>query len=220
MRQLCCVAVVLPLSAVLNAGAREVIDLNAGWRYAESPIEGATAPDYHDGAPKCPWQQIVFRTVDLPHDMQFERPWDRRADAGRGFKAMAEGVYSRRLFADPAWKGRRVAVDFGGIMSHGEVYLNGDRIASSDYGYLGFEVDVADRLRWGETNLLAVTMTSASRAPQRSPGRSSVSSAGRRTSACQDWLFGGRTSEDCMRCADGGDGPGQGQGVRNDEHET
>jgi len=162
MRQMCCFALVLPLAAVLNAGAREVIDLNADWRYAEGPLEGATAPDYPDGTPKYPWQPIVFRAVDLPHDMQFERPWDRRADAGRGFKAMAEDVYRRRLFADPAWKGRRVAVDFGGIMSRGEVYLNGDRIASSDYGYLGFEVDVADRLRWGETNLLAVVATTGS----------------------------------------------------------
>ena len=159
MRLLALILPLLPLAVSLCAEAREAFGLNDGWLYAEGPLEGATAPDYPDGAPKHPWQPIVFRTVDLPHDMQFERPWDRRADAGRGFKAMAEGVYRRRIFADPAWKGRRVSVDFGGIMLCGEVYWNGAKVATSDYGYLGFEVDVTDRLRWGETNLLAVVAT-------------------------------------------------------------
>ena len=50
----------------------------------------------------------------------------------------------------------KVSIDFGGILCKSEVWLNGVKIAEDDYGYLGFEVDVPDRLRWGEENVIAV----------------------------------------------------------------
>ena len=93
-------------------------------------------------------EQKEWRHVDLPHDFQFEQPWDRAGGLwARGFKAMGCGWYRRRLFADPAWRGKRVALDFGGILCESEVYLNGEKMAEDDYGYLGFEVDVSNRLR-------------------------------------------------------------------------
>ena len=120
------------------AQAREEVDLGFGWRFADGPRADA------------------MQTVDLPHDFQFAYPWNASASASRGFKAMGTGWYRRRIFADPAWRGKRVALDFGGVLCRSEVYLNGDRIAEDDYGYLGFEVDVSDRLRWDETNVVAV----------------------------------------------------------------
>ena len=38
----------------------------------------------------------------------------------------------------------------------GDVYLNGELIGGTDYGYLGFEIDVTDKLRYGEENVIAV----------------------------------------------------------------
>jgi len=133
----------------MSASARQVVDLNFGWRFAAGPRKGAMLPEHPDGGRQ-------WRDVDLPHDFQFEQPWDRAGGQSRGFKAMGCGWYRRRLFADPAWRGKRVALDFGGILCESEVYLNGEKIAEDDYGYLGFEVDVSNRLRWGETNVVAV----------------------------------------------------------------
>lgn len=37
---------------------------------------------------------------------------------------------------------KRVILDFGGIIYLGDVYLNGTKIASTDYGYVGLEADL------------------------------------------------------------------------------
>ena len=37
---------------------------------------------------------------------------------------------------------KRIVLDFQGIMLVGDVYLNGKRIGGTDYGYLGFDIDL------------------------------------------------------------------------------
>ena len=49
-----------------------------------------------------------------------------------------------------------MVLDFGGIMLVGDVFLNGHRIGGTDYGYLGFEIDVTKLLKYGEPNELLV----------------------------------------------------------------
>ena len=142
--------------ASLSALARETVDLDLGWRFARGPLAGAETVGCNDGEPSEKWAPRIWMNVDLPHDFQFSLPWDRAACADRGFKAMGEGWYRRHFMADPAWKGKRVGLDFGGIMCLGEVYLNGEKIAASDYGYLGFEISIEDKLRWDEDNVIAV----------------------------------------------------------------
>ncbi len=134
---------------------REEIDLGFGWRFAFGPRRDAMRPDCFDGEHPRP-EHRHWRAVDLPHDFQFELPWDPGASSSRGYKSMGCGWYRRHFVADEAWRGRRVSIDFGGILCQSEVWLNGVKIAEDDYGYLGFEVDVSDKLRWGEENVLAV----------------------------------------------------------------
>ncbi|RAK69302.1 hypothetical protein DLM85_00090 [Hymenobacter edaphi] len=47
-------------------------------------------------------------------------------------------------------------LDFEGIMLNGEVWLNGQKIGRTDYGYLGFESDIAAVLRYDADNVVAV----------------------------------------------------------------
>ena len=97
-----------------------------------------------------------WRTLDLPHDFQFEQPWTQNAKGSRGFKPMCEGWYRKTFKADPQWKGRKVSLDFGGIIYLGDVYLNGHKIASTDYGYVGLEADLTPYLRYDADNVVAV----------------------------------------------------------------
>ena len=98
----------------------------------------------------------VWRTIDLPHDFQFEQPWDQRGGSARGYKPGCEGWYRKTFVADGSWRGKLVTLDFGGLLCVGDVYLNGEKIASTDYGYVGFEADMTSRLRYGEENELTV----------------------------------------------------------------
>ena len=148
----------------LMAQVRQVENVNIGWRFHAGNISNAAAPDYDDSS---------WRVVDLPHDYQIEQPWvapaaDEKADntdvaaniksrlSSRGFKEMGTGWYRYHFTPADSLRGRRVLIDFGGMMYVGDVYLNGQRIGGTDYGYVGFEIDVTQLLKWGEENILAV----------------------------------------------------------------
>lgn len=135
-----------PVSA--ENGSPRVKELfNFDWKFSMGDTDGAEKRDYDDSS---------WRKLDLPHDFQFEMPWDSTASRGRGFKPMGTAWYRKTFNADPAWKGRRVMIDFGGIVLHGDVYLNGKHIGGTDYGYLGFESDIAGLLDYGKPNVIAV----------------------------------------------------------------
>ena len=124
-----------------------------------------------------------WRKISVPHDFQIEQPWvapaaDEKADntdvaaniksrlSSRGFKEMAKGYYRLHYTPTADMKGRRVLLDFEGIMYTADVLLNGQLVGGTNYGYVGFEIDLSDRLRYGEDNLIEVI------ADTREPGNS------------------------------------------------
>ncbi len=145
------------------AEGREIVNLNRDWRFKFGPSEPTVTREQTSD-----WQRI-----DVPHDFQIEQPWvapdaserPDNSDAGaniksrlsaRGFKEMGEGWYVKAITPSVEKKGRRVLLDFQGIMYVADVYLNGKRIGGTDYGYVGFEIDITKDLRYGEDNIIAV----------------------------------------------------------------
>lgn len=104
-----------------------------------------------------------WRVLDLPHDFQFEQPWTESGGGARGFKPMCEGWYRKSFRTSPLWKGKRVVMDFGGIIYLGDVYLNGHKIASTDYGYVGLEADLTPYLHFDKENVVAVYASTGSK---------------------------------------------------------
>ncbi len=148
----------------ISTMAKETINFNFDWKFMPGPLQGAEAPDADDTG---------WLTVNLPHDFQISQPWvaPSAGDTGdksnemaniasklssRAFKEMGEGWYRKQFTPDPSWKGQRVLLDFEGIMLVGDVWLNGEKIGGTDYGYLGFECDITDKLKYGEPNVIAV----------------------------------------------------------------
>jgi len=153
----------LLILAVSPAAAADIC-MNRGWHFAYGDFEDACRPGFDDSN----WQR-----VNLPHDFQIYQPWtapgaDEKADtsnqmaniasrlSSRGFKEMGIGWYRKSFVPDENWRSRRILLDFGGIMLVGDVYLNGERVGGTDYGYLGFEIDITDKLKFGEDNIIAV----------------------------------------------------------------
>lgn len=142
--------------AIATAAQQRLTEnLNFGWEFARDSLFKNT------------------QTVDVPHDFQIEQPWiapsaDEKADntdmaaniksrlSARGFKEIGTGWYRKTITPPSEWKGRRVLLDFEGIMLVGDVYLNGVRVGGTDYGYVGFEIDVTRQLRYGQPNELKV----------------------------------------------------------------
>lgn len=122
---------------------------NFGWRFQFGPADEKTVISNN-------FDDQSWRTLDLPHDFQFEQPWVEAAGGARGFKEMSEGWYRKTFSADTLWRGKQILLDFGGIMYYGDVYVNGHKVASTDYGYLGFETDITKHIRYDQSNVVAV----------------------------------------------------------------
>lgn len=120
---------------------------NFNWKFCQGNPDNASAPDFDDSQ---------WRSLDLPHDFQFEQPWDSLQSKARGFKQMCDGWYRKTFTAKKEWKNRQILLDFGGIMYYGDVYINGTKVASTEYGYVGFETDITKHLRYDMPNTIAV----------------------------------------------------------------
>ena len=153
----------VPLLAVAQS---DTICLDRGWMFQLG--EGASPAITVQKAKAEGWKEI-----NVPHDFQIEQPWvapsaDERADnsdaganirsrlSARGFKEMGGGWYVKTITPEAAKKGKRALLDFQGIMYYGDVYLNGERVGGTDYGYVGFEIDVTNKLKYGVENTIAV----------------------------------------------------------------
>lgn len=145
-----------------SGAAAYKIGMNPGWEFMLDGQQSAALPDGGQWA-----------VVDLPHDFQISQPWvapdsTDRPDlsnqmaniasrlSSRAFKEMGTGWYRKTFEADPEWEGRRVLLDFEGIMLVGDVWVNGSKAGSTDYGYLGFECDITDLLRYDAPNEIVV----------------------------------------------------------------
>ncbi len=121
---------------------------NFDWKFRLGQVAGAADPALDDSA---------WRSLDLPHDFQFEQPWDKDVQSSsRAFKPMCEGWYRKHFTADPSWQGRQVCLEFDGIMYVSDVYVNGKKVASGEYGYLGYEVEIGKYLKYDRPNVVAV----------------------------------------------------------------
>ena len=156
----------LPLMGTLSADAvvRDTISINQGWQFHRGDVKNIDELKTTQGDDDV---------VNLPHDFLIGQDWvapdaserPDNSDAGsnvrsrlspRGFKEMGIGWYRYELTPKAEWKGKRIVLDFQGIMLVGDVYLNGKRIGGTDYGYLGFDIDLSKLLKWGEANEITV----------------------------------------------------------------
>lgn len=132
--------------APLALAGRQVIPLDAAWRFHLGEVAGAHTETFPDGA---------WRTLDLPHDWAFEAPYAEDAAQGDrgGYKPGGIGWYRQVLDVPEAWIGRRVILEFDGVYMDSTVWLNGERVGGRAYGYLSFQCDLSARLRPGPNSI-------------------------------------------------------------------
>ena len=146
------------------AAVRDTISINCGWQFHRGDVKNISELKSTQGGDDV---------VNLPHDFLIGQDWvapdaserPDNSDAGsnvrsrlspRGFKEMGIGWYRYELTPKAEWKGKRIVLDFQGIMLVGDVYLNGQCVGGTDYGYLGFDIDLSKLLKWGQVNEIIV----------------------------------------------------------------
>ncbi len=143
----------LPGQASANAGpggpGRVVVPFNRRWRYSSKTTDAAHAWDFDDSG---------FARVTVPHT-NVRLPWHSFDDRAYEFVS----IYRRHFKMPLGAKGRRVFVDFEGVMTASTVWLNGTRLGNYKGGFTPFSFELTDHIDWDKENVLAVEVDSTER---------------------------------------------------------
>ena len=131
------------------------LDFNSGWKFILKNVTEASDIQYDDSN----WQNIT-----LPHDWSIEQDFNpaSKANAQGGYLDGGTGWYRKTFTLDESMKGKRVSIEFDGIMTVSTVYVNGEKLGSRFYGYSPYQYDITDYLKTdGSENVIAVKVTTA-----------------------------------------------------------
>ncbi|MCB1132782.1 MAG: DUF4982 domain-containing protein, partial [Verrucomicrobiae bacterium] len=109
---------------------------------------GAAAPEFDDSQ---------WRVLDLPHDWAVEQPFDQNANLSQGYRPRGIGWYRRSFKLGPSDRGKALEIQFDGVSTHCQVWLNGTLVHRNWCGYTSFHIDLTPFANYGDTpNHLAV----------------------------------------------------------------
>jgi beta-galactosidase len=135
----------------LAQSPREMTSFDASWRFHLGDAPGAELPDFVDST----WQ-----TLDVPHDWAIHQafsPTNPSTGAG-AFAVAGKGWYRKHFMMSNASAGRRVFIEFDGVMANSDVWVNGAHLGHRPYGYVSFRYELTGHVHFGDSadNVIAV----------------------------------------------------------------
>src|SRR5205814_10042669 len=138
-------------SANTTAGAgRKTLPINRSWRFSPKPVEAGHEKDFDDSG---------FERVAIPHTNK-RLPWHGFDEKQYEFVSL----YRRHLKLPKEAEGKRVFVDFEGVMTASTVWINGVRLGDYRGGFTPFSFEITKHLRKDSDNVLVVEVDSTERA--------------------------------------------------------
>ena len=129
---------------------RSVIDFNDNWKFYLGNDSTAINTNYNDAA---------WRTLSLPHDWSIEGAFSKDHPATTQGGALPGGIgWYRKAFTVPvSSQEKNVSVEFDGVYRNSEVWINGHYLGKRPNGYVSFQYDLTQYLKYGtEKNVIAV----------------------------------------------------------------
>jgi beta-galactosidase len=144
----------LPASRALAdeqiAHGRAIHPLNRNWRYHPEKVAGAESPSFDDSK---------FEHIVIPHS-NIPVPWHSFDDKDYEFIS----TYRRRFKFPKGAEGKRVFVDFEGVMTASTVWINGVLLGDYRGGFTPFSFELTEHLHRDSENVLVVQVDSTERA--------------------------------------------------------
>jgi beta-galactosidase len=134
----------------LPESGRIIVPLSRGWRFHREFSEGADAKGFDDSS----WERVV-----VPHST-LSQPWHNVDEKSYQFIS----GYRRRFTLPVAARGRRVFVDFEGVMTASTVWINGMLLGEYKGGYTPFSFELTPHIEYSGENVLVVKVDSTERA--------------------------------------------------------
>lgn len=126
---------------VPNSG-REVFDFNVGWRFYKGAIDNAQSTDFDDAN---------WKIVSTPHGLELNST---QASGSNNYQG--EAWYRKHFTIPSSVEDKRLIVHFEAVMGKCKVWLNGELLTSHFGGFLPFSVDISNKIKKGQENILAV----------------------------------------------------------------
>lgn len=139
------------------AEMRETLNFNQGWGFYRGDLVGAEKVSFDDGG---------FVGVTIPHVMRLEKKHNNTANGV--YKGV--GWYRRYFTLDASFRGKKLQLKFEGVMTDSDIYLNGEKLHTRNGGYIGFTLDITDKVLWDRENVLALRVSNADN-PDTPPGK-------------------------------------------------
>jgi len=129
---------------------RERISFDLNWKFQKVNIPGSEAVDFNDKD---------WRSLDVPHDWSIEGKFEKNNPSGAAGGYLPGGVgWYRKTFTLPQnYDDKKVIIEFDGIYMNSDVWINGNHLGKSIYGYLSFHYELSPFLNYGDKqNVIAV----------------------------------------------------------------
>lgn len=135
---------------------RTVISFHQGWVFRQGTVAGAVQSAAFDDS--------QWAKVSVPHT------WNRLGNVGltrsaESNESQGEGWYRLRFVTPPAFHGNRAFLQFDGVGSVTDVWVNGRHVGRHEGAFSRFRLDVTDALQPEGENLLVVKADNSNPAP-------------------------------------------------------
>lgn len=109
-------------------------------------------------AKNAAFDDSAWRKLDIPHDWSIEGEYSEKNPTGKGGGYMPSGVawYRKHITIPKSMQGKKIQIDFTGVMENSEVWINGEYLGMHPYGYTGIIYDLSDKLNYGGDNVISV----------------------------------------------------------------
>jgi beta-galactosidase len=130
---------------IYSQNSRQTLNFNTDWQFCnrEDFASQDTTPINKDFS-FSNWQTVTLPHTAIVEPLVITKPW--------------EGIswYKKDFTAIPAWKGKKVFVEFEAVMQLAEVWLNGKHLLTHYGGYLPFTIDITKEISFDKSNRLLV----------------------------------------------------------------
>lgn len=143
-----------------DLNTRQRVKFNSDWKFSKGDVENAELAEFNDSQ---------WRNLDLPHDWAIEGPFTQDVLYKGGYLPYpGEGWYRKKFFVDA--NTQNLQIEFDGIMRNSKVWLNGEYIGGWPYGYTSFVIDISDKVKRNDENILAVRVENQDSSSRWYPG--------------------------------------------------
>ncbi len=158
----------LSFNALAESKVRKVELLDENWHFIQKEVTNGAFAQCND---------TYWEVVSVPHDWAINKPFDMKIDlqvvqvkadgeekpqlrTGRtgSLPTFGIGWYRKGIYIPSEDRGKIIAIEFDGVMSNSQIFLNGKYVGEWPYGYSSFRFDITRFVEFGKENLLAVRL--------------------------------------------------------------